>query len=135
WHLTKCVVQYAKLEGRDVANDQEQAETDKPLASRSATGIVRIGAAGTMYLQERPCALAHRRDARATWRMSSMFVCPHCGKELDVSPQHPRPPVPWWKYDPGPRANLGCGTLILIAIVVAAASSRNTEPVARLEQE
>jgi hypothetical protein len=64
-----------------------------------------------------------------------MFMCPHCGKELDVRPRPPRPPVSWWKYDPGPTANLGCGTLILIAIVVAMFSSRNTESVARLEQQ
>ncbi len=61
-----------------------------------------------------------------------MFVCPHCGKELDVSP---RREVPWWKYDPGPTARLGCGTLILIAAIVAVFSSRNTESVERLEQE
>ena len=61
-----------------------------------------------------------------------MAVCPHCGKELDMSP---RRQVPWWKYDPGPRANLGCGTLILIAIIVAMFSSRSSESVARLEQE
>jgi hypothetical protein len=47
----------------------------------------------------------------------------------------PRRQVPWWKYDPGPTANLGCGTLILIAIIVAMFSSRSTESVARLEQE
>jgi hypothetical protein len=64
--------------------------------------------------------------------MSSMFVCPHCGKELDVSP---RREVPWWKYDPGPTARLGCGTLILIAGIVAVFSSRNSESEARLEQE
>jgi hypothetical protein len=64
-----------------------------------------------------------------------MFMCPHCGKELDVSPKPPRPKVSWWKYDPGPTANLGCGTLILIAIVVAMFSSGNTETVTRLKQE
>jgi hypothetical protein len=61
-----------------------------------------------------------------------MAACPHCGKELDTSP---RRQVPWWKYDPGPTANLGCGTLILIAIIVAMFSSRSTESLARLEQE
>jgi hypothetical protein len=61
-----------------------------------------------------------------------MAACPHCGKELDMSPRHP---APWWKYDPGPSANLGCGTLILIAIIVAMFSSRSAESVARLEQE
>ena len=61
-----------------------------------------------------------------------MFVSPHCGKELDVSP---RCEVPWWKYDPGPTTRLGCGTLFVIAIIVAVFSSRNTESVDRLEQE
>jgi hypothetical protein len=49
-----------------------------------------------------------------------------------VSPRHK---VPWWKYDPGPTVRLGCGTFILIAIIVAAFSSRNTESVEGLEQE
>lgn len=61
-----------------------------------------------------------------------MVVCPHCGTELDA---RSRAQLPWWKYDPGPRANLGCGTLILIAIVVAVFSSSNRDSVARLEQE
>jgi hypothetical protein len=61
-----------------------------------------------------------------------MFKCPHCGKELDLSL---RREVPWWRYDPGPTARLGCGTLILIAAIVAVFSSRNTESVERLEQE
>jgi hypothetical protein len=42
--------------------------------------------------------------------------CPHCGKSVDV----PRPKVPWWKYQPeGPTVGLGCGTLLLIGLVVA----------------
>jgi hypothetical protein len=61
-----------------------------------------------------------------------MAVCPHCGKELD---ERPRGRVPWWKYDPGPTVNLGCGSLILIAILVVAFSSGGKERVARLEQE
>ena len=46
-----------------------------------------------------------------------MFPCPHCGKGIDVG----KPPdVSWYKYDPGgTRVSLGCGTLILIAIIVA----------------
>ncbi len=32
--------------------------------------------------------------------------------------------VPWWRYDPGQNASLGCGTLIIIAIIVAAFSGR-----------
>ncbi len=59
-----------------------------------------------------------------------MSVCPHCGKDMS-----PRAPSPWWKYDPGPTANLGCGTLILIAIVVAAVSSRGTDSVVQLQQQ
>jgi hypothetical protein len=46
-----------------------------------------------------------------------MFPCPHCGKTIDVGPP---PSVSWWQYDPGgTRTSLGCGTLILIAIIVA----------------
>ena len=39
----------------------------------------------------------------------------------DVLTINVEPPakVPWWKYDPGKGASLGCGTLILIAIIVA----------------
>jgi hypothetical protein len=61
-----------------------------------------------------------------------MLVCPHCHKELEV---RPRPRVVWWQYDPGPSARLGCGTLILIAFIVAAFSSNNSQSVARLEQQ
>ena len=46
-----------------------------------------------------------------------MFPCPHCGKTIDVGPPAK---VSWWQYDPGgARVSLGCGTLILIAIIVA----------------
>ncbi len=46
-----------------------------------------------------------------------MFPCPNCGKPIEVGPP---PDVPWWRYDPGgTRVSLGCGTLILIAIIVA----------------
>ena len=46
-----------------------------------------------------------------------MFPCPHCGKTIDVGPPAK---VSWWKYDAGgARVSLGCGTLILIAIIVA----------------
>ncbi len=61
-----------------------------------------------------------------------MPVCPHCGNKLELTPLRQ---VPWWKYDPGPKTNLGCGTLILIAILVAMFSSGNSESVARLEQQ
>ena len=54
-----------------------------------------------------------------------MFPCPHCGKTIDVGPP---PNVPWWQYDPGgTRASLGCGTLILIAIIVAMFSGGRDE--------
>ena len=46
-----------------------------------------------------------------------MFPCPHCGKTIEVGPPAK---VSWWQYDPGgARVSLGCGTLILIAIIVA----------------
>ena len=45
-----------------------------------------------------------------------MSFCPHCGKSFDVA----KPKVPWWKYQPeGPTVGLGCGTLLLIGLVVA----------------
>lgn len=45
-----------------------------------------------------------------------MFPCPHCGKPIDVGPPAD---VPWYQFDPGgARVSLGCGTLILIAIIV-----------------
>ncbi len=61
-----------------------------------------------------------------------MDVCPHCGRALGES--YP-PKVPWWRYDRGQTANLGCGTLIVIAIIIAVFSSGNRESVLRLEQE
>lgn len=54
-----------------------------------------------------------------------MFPCPHCGKAIEVGPPEE---VPWYKYDPGgARVSLGCGTLILIAIIVAMFSGRGDE--------
>ena len=45
-----------------------------------------------------------------------MVPCPHCGKPIEVGP---RAEVGWWKYDPGGTpVSLGCGTLLLIAIIV-----------------
>lgn len=47
-----------------------------------------------------------------------MFPCPHCGKTIEIAtPQEEH--VPFYKYDPGNGVSLGCGTLILIAIIVA----------------
>jgi hypothetical protein len=44
-------------------------------------------------------------------------ICPHCGKSSDA----PWENVPWWKYDSGraPTVGLGCGTLLLIGIIVS----------------
>lgn len=42
-----------------------------------------------------------------------MFQCPHCGKAVEVEAS-----VPWYKYEPHRGVSLGCGTLILIAIIV-----------------
>jgi len=54
-----------------------------------------------------------------------MFPCPHCGNKIDVSPPAT---VAWWQYDAG-RApvSLGCGTLILIAIIVAIFSNGSND--------
>jgi len=49
-----------------------------------------------------------------------MPTCPHCGQEIEPT-QPPR--VPWWKLDLTQHGvNLGCGSLILIAIIVAICS-------------
>ena len=54
-----------------------------------------------------------------------MFPCPHCGKGIEVKPQ---PKIPWWQYDPGgARVSLGCGTLVIIAIIVAVFSRGRDE--------
>jgi outer membrane murein-binding lipoprotein Lpp len=46
-----------------------------------------------------------------------MPICPHCGQEIRP-PQSPI--VPWWKLDLAPHSvNLGCGSLMLVAIIVA----------------
>lgn len=58
-----------------------------------------------------------------------MFPCPHCGKTIDVGPPAK---IPWWQYDiGGPRASLGCGTLILIAIIVAMFSRSGSDDIVR----
>ena len=44
-----------------------------------------------------------------------MFPCPHCGKTIEVdSPTEVR----WYQYEPSGGVSLGCGTLILIALIV-----------------
>ena len=50
-----------------------------------------------------------------------MFPCPHCHKPIEIG-IGPDGKTPWYK-DPGnPKVSLGCGTLILIGIVVAICS-------------
>ncbi len=45
-----------------------------------------------------------------------MSLCPHCGKSVDA----PKAKVLWWKYQAErPTVGLGCGTLLLIGLVVA----------------
>ena len=48
-----------------------------------------------------------------------MFPCPHCHKPIEIG-IGPDGKVPWYKFDPGnPKVSLGCGTLVLIGIIVA----------------
>jgi hypothetical protein len=61
-----------------------------------------------------------------------MFPCPHCGKTIDVGPPAK---VPWWQYDPGGGASLGCGTLILIAIIVAMFSRGGADDIRDLRKD
>ena len=65
----------------------------------------------------------------------NMFPCPHCGKAIEVAPPED---VPWYKYDPGgARVSLGCGRLILIAIIVAmfSGSRDESDAIRALQQE
>jgi hypothetical protein len=62
-----------------------------------------------------------------------MFPCPHCGKAIEVGPAAK---VPWWQYDSGgPNVSLGCGTLILIAIIVAIFSGGNKDEIRALRND
>lgn len=56
-----------------------------------------------------------------------MFPCPHCGKTIDVGPPAK---VPWGQYDPS-----GCGTLILIAIIVAMFSRGGADDIRELRKD
>jgi hypothetical protein len=50
-----------------------------------------------------------------------MVVCPRCGYEFEPEPP---PRKPWLRRDIAPAgvANLGCGSMILIALIVAMCS-------------
>jgi hypothetical protein len=49
-----------------------------------------------------------------------MPVCPHCGQEIGPVAA---PNLAWWRLDMAPHGvSLGCGSLILIAIIVAICS-------------
>lgn len=61
-----------------------------------------------------------------------MFPCPHCGKTIEVGPPAK---VSWWQYDPGKGTSLGCGTLIIIAIIVAAFSQGGADEIRELRKE
>lgn len=59
-------------------------------------------------------------------------ACPYCGKTIDLGPSAK---VPWWRDSGGPRASLGCGTLILIAIIVALFSRGDNEAIRNLRKD
>jgi hypothetical protein len=63
-----------------------------------------------------------------------MLACPHCGKTIEVGPQQKQP---WWKYDPGgPTVGLGCGTLLMIALIVVMFSNRgDTQAIRSLRED
>ncbi len=61
-----------------------------------------------------------------------MFHCPHCSKPIEVAP----PNVAWWRHESGGRnVSLGCGTLILIAIIVYMFSRGDTDAINDLRKE
>ncbi len=53
-----------------------------------------------------------------------MLVCPHCNQEIMMNAAKD---VPWWRYQPTNRGvSLGCGTLVIIAIIVAVFSDNSS---------
>ena len=55
-----------------------------------------------------------------------MFPCPHCGRAININA--PPTEVAWYKYDPGgSKVSLGCGSLILIALIVLFFSGGRSE--------
>lgn len=61
-----------------------------------------------------------------------MLTCPHCGKEIEVKQTTD---VSWWQYDPGRGTSLGCGTLIIIAIIVAMFSRGGADDIRELRKD
>ena len=64
-----------------------------------------------------------------------MFQCPHCHNDIEITPQEK---LPWWKRDINrslPTTNLGCGTLIIIALIVAAFSNGAARDVRKLRKD
>jgi hypothetical protein len=64
-----------------------------------------------------------------------MFQCPHCQQPIQFESGTN---MPWWNRELGsPRASLGCGTLILIAIIVAVCSGglNNNNELHELQRE
>ena len=54
-----------------------------------------------------------------------MLVCPHCSQEIELKAPE-KVWVSWWnKPIGGPSVSLGCGTLIIIAIIVGVFSGTN----------
>ena len=52
-----------------------------------------------------------------------MFPCPHCGEPID---NESTDAAPWYGNEPrGSQVSLGCGTLILIALIVIIFSGGN----------
>ncbi len=62
-----------------------------------------------------------------------MFPCPHCGRTIDLKGY---PPEPIWPPTPRYTVSLGCGSLILIALIVMIFSNRgpSQESIERLNR-
>ena len=62
-----------------------------------------------------------------------MLVCPHCNQEIEFKALKK---VSWWnKPIGGPSVSLGCGTLIIMAIIVSIFSNSDSSGVADLSRK
>jgi hypothetical protein len=64
-----------------------------------------------------------------------MSTCPQCGQEIEAAIP---PKGPWWKSNLAPHGvNLGCGSLILIALIVAICSGGGglSDKIERLDRD